>query len=186
MNWQGNAFAFMALLALSFARPAMAHEPPTDGCGADPGKDARELAIMRAPAISTTAESNANGKLPSLVLNEHYAINLIAQERMRFTVRPGRGSRASSSRGGAFQFEVPVAGRYRVSITSRHWIDIVDGRNAVKSVDHHGPGCDVLHKIVEFDLPAGRPLTLQLSGQDDAIVGLAITASPPAPKEERS
>ena len=50
----------------------------------------------------------------------------------------------------------------------------------LESVDHHGPGCDLVHKIVEFDLPGGRPLTLQISGQDDAIIGLAITVSPDA------
>jgi len=67
------------------------------------------------------------------------------------------------------------------SATARPRLALVIG-----SADHFGPGCDVLHKIVEFDLPSGRALTLQISGQDDAIIGLAITASPRAPKQDPS
>ena len=84
-------------------------------------------------------------------------------------------------RGGAFLFEVPATGRYRVSISSRHWIDVVDDKTVIESVGHLGPGCELVHKVVEFDLPAGRPLTLQLSGHDDAMIGLTITASVAAP-----
>jgi hypothetical protein len=129
-----------------------------------------------------TADPRGAGQ-PRLALDKHYALSLLAQDQLRFVVKPGRASKAASPRGGAFQFEVPVTGRYRVSITSRHWVDVVDGGTVIESADHFGPGCDVLHKIVEFDLTAGRKLTLQLSGQDDAIIGLAITASPTEPKQ---
>ena len=57
---------------------------------------------------------------------------------------------------------------------------VIDGDKAIHSVNHLGPGCDLLHKIVEFDLVSGKTFTLQLSGQDDAIIGLAISASPPS------
>jgi hypothetical protein len=175
----------VTLLAMIFATCATAHEPASDGCATLSRDVVHELAVMRSPAIPMSAEAGRTGR-PRLVLDEHYALNLIAQGQLRFAAKPGRGTRASSPRGGAFQFEVPVTGRYRISITSRHWIDVVDGEKVVASADHFGPACDVLHKIVEFDLSSGHTLTLQLSGQDDAIIGLAITASPPAPKQERS
>jgi hypothetical protein len=164
----------------------MAHEPTNDGCGARASDDALELAVMRSPAIPITAAANARGNLPDLTLDKHYAVNLVTQEQMRFLVKPGRPAQTRSPRGGAFRFAVPAAGRYRISLTSRHWIDVVDGKALVKSADHHGPGCDLVHKIVEFDLPAGRPLTLQISGQDDAIIGLAITVSPSASRQDRT
>jgi hypothetical protein len=64
-----------------------------------------------------------------------------------------------------------------VSITSGHWIDVVDGVQAVPSVDFQGHvGCKRPSKIVEFDLPAKRELTLQFSGSSDAEVLVAITA----------
>jgi len=180
MKWRSGTSAFLTLLALVMGARVIAHEPTTDGCGSVSSDDALELEVMRSPAIPITAGSNAGQNLPELTLDKHYAISLVAQDQMRFAVKPRRASRTASQRGGALHFEVPAAGRYRISITSRHWIDVVDGRTMLESVDHHGPGCDLVHKIVEFDLPGGRPLTLQISGQDDAIIGLAITVSPDA------
>jgi hypothetical protein len=67
-----------------------------------------------------------------------------------------------------------------VSLTSRHWIDLIDGDAMVASRRHFGPGCALVHKIVEFELPAERQIVLQLSGRDDVTVGLAITMAVPA------
>jgi hypothetical protein len=128
---------------------------------------------MRLPALPENAQPH--GSFPQLLIGKHYALSLLAQDQLKFRVKPGRQTRAESPRGGAFEFTVTSAGRYRVSITSRHWIDIVDGQAVAASLEHYGPGCELVHKIVEFELPAGRPLTLQLSGEDDAIIGLAIT-----------
>jgi hypothetical protein len=183
MNWQRASWA--ALLTVTIATGVAAHEPARDGCGTLSRDVVHELSVMRSPAITMSAEAGKNRR-PRLALDEHYALNLVSQGQLRFAAKPGRATRAKSARGGAFVFEVPATGRYRVSITSRHWIDVVDGQKAVDSVDHFGPACDVLHKIVEFDLTAGRPFILQLSGQDDAIIGLAITATPTAPKQERT
>jgi hypothetical protein len=64
-----------------------------------------------------------------------------------------------------------------VSITSGHWIDIVDGAELLKSVDFQGHvGCERPRKIVEYELPADRDLGLQLSGSNGAEVDMAITA----------
>ena len=174
--------ACMTLLAI-FMAPVRAHEPPAEGCGAFSSELAHELRVMREAAVSATSTSGASRALPRLQLDTRYAINLAGQDRVRFAAKPARFSKSPSLRGGAFQFEVPTAGRYRVSITSRHWIDVVDAESVLESVHHFGPGCDLVHKVVEFDLPAGRPLTLQVSGQDDAIIGLAITAATPAARD---
>ena len=77
---------------------------------------------------------------------------------------------------GLVRFKSVAAGRYRVAMTSGHWIDVVDGQTIIKSRDFQGArGCERPRKIVEFDLPAQRPLTLQLSGASDTPVTLAIT-----------
>jgi hypothetical protein len=52
---------------------------------------------------------------------------------------------------------------------------LLDGDRLSKSLRHFGPGCSLLHQIVEFELPGGRDITLQFSGREDSIVGLAIT-----------
>lgn len=183
MNRHAITSSFVATFLMSFVMPGMAHDPKVLGCDAASPDVALELAVMRSPAISVTAVSGKDSPLPALALDKHYAINLIAQSEVAFRAKPGRTARNDSPRGGLFSFEVPAAGRYRISITSRHWIDVLDGKAVLTSAEHHGPGCELLHKIVEFDLPTARPLTLQLSGRDDAIIGLAITVSPSAPRQ---
>ncbi len=71
---------------------------------------------------------------------------------------------------------VTQPGRYRVSITTGHWIDLVDGKNLVVSRDFQGQrGCEKVHKVVEFELAGDRDFVLQLSGGTDASVGVAVT-----------
>jgi hypothetical protein len=181
MNNRSFTCAGVALFVLVAGR-LPAHEPASGGCGAFSRDVTHEIAVMRSAAIPVTAESGVEAR-PSLGLDKHYALSLLAQKHLRLAIKPGRAARTGSPRGGAFQFEVPVSGRYRISITSRHWIDVVDGETVIESADHFGPACNVLHKIVEFDLSPGRKLTLQVSGQDDAIIGLAITAAPYAQKQ---
>lgn len=174
--------AAITALTLLMAEAAMPHEPPTEGCSAFSRDLAHELKILRGTAVPANAVSGKRVALPQIKLDTYYAVSLAPQELLHFAAKPGRASKTPSLRGGAFQFEVPTPGRYRISISSRHWIDVVDERTAIESVGHFGPGCELVHKVVEFDLPSGRPLTLQLSGHDDAMISLAITAaaSPPA------
>jgi hypothetical protein len=176
MNRRCLTGAGVALLGSWIAASAMAHDPPNAGCGAFSRDVAQELATMRLPALPQNAQAHA--PFPQLLVGKHYALSLVTQAQVKSRVKPAREARADTLRGGAFEFTVPVAGRYRVSLTSRHWVDIIDGETVIDSLDHYGPGCELVHKIVEFELPAGRPLTLQLSGQDDAIIGLAITPVP--------
>ena len=96
---------------------------------------------------------------------------------MTFAAGPAKLNGAPSSQAGLVRFRVKKAGRYRVSITSGHWVDVVDGAQLVPSVDFQGHvGCERPRKIVEYELPAGRDLTLQLSGSSDSPVVVAITA----------
>ena len=175
---------FLAALLCLATAVAMSHEPEAGDCRSLSRDLAHELEIMRGTAVPATAVSEEGSVPPRLQLGTYYAVSLVPQAQLHFVARPGRAENSPALRAGVFQFEVPADGRYRVSISSRHWIDVIDTRTAVDSVDHFGPGCELVHKVVEFDLPAGRLLTLQLSGNDDAMVGLAITASVPA-KETR-
>jgi hypothetical protein len=53
---------------------------------------------------------------------------------------------------------------------------VIDGDRSIDSSAHEGrSGCPLMHKVVEFELPADRDLVLQLSGADAAKVGLVIT-----------
>jgi hypothetical protein len=91
-------------------------------------------------------------------------------------VKPAKPTLNDSIQGGIARFRLDKAGAYRISITTGHWIDVVDGSQVIKSRDFTGArGCARPRKIVEYDLPAGKDLTLQLSGSSDASVLLTIT-----------
>jgi TonB dependent receptor len=103
------------------------------------------------------------------------------------SVRPtgravGLSTLPDNAQAGLARFHTDKAGRYRVAITSGHWIDIVDGKQLIKSRDFQGArGCERPHKIVEYELPAGRELTIQVSGAPDASVVLSVTRVASAP-----
>jgi hypothetical protein len=176
-----NRLAFAALLAATL-QLACAAEPgsATNGCAAFQWNIARELAVMRAPAIPVIASANDGGSAAPLSLERHYLVSLPPQGEVRFAVPPARAARDPAPRGGSVSFAVAAAGRYRVAITSAHWIDMIAAGKAIDSVDHQGHAdCELLHKVVEFELPANQPLILQLSGGAQAEVGLAITKVSP-------
>ncbi len=176
--WKSILIVSCSLLVLS-AAPLGAHTPAAEGCGASASEYANELAVMRSTAASVGAPASAS-PVP-LELGRRYAISLDDQDKLKFRKQPGRQSRATNARGGVFSFRTAEAGVYRVSLTSRHWVDLIDGDSVVESRRHFGPGCALIHKIVEFELPGERQIFLQLSGRDDVTVGLAITAAPPPP-----
>jgi hypothetical protein len=104
-------------------------------------------------------------------------VKLAGQSTVTFVAKPGKPTLNDGTHAGLVRFRVEKAGRYRVSISSGHWIDIADGRQLVSSRDFQGQRrCERPHKIVEYELPAGRDLTLQFSGSTDAQVIVAITA----------
>jgi hypothetical protein len=165
-------------LLILYAHELGAHTPAAEGCGASASEYANEIGVMRSPASSIGAPASAS-PVP-LELGRRYAISLDDQHKLKFRKEPGRASRGANARGGVFSFRTGAAGIYRVSLTSRHWIDLIDGDSLVESRRHFGPGCALIHKIVEFELPAERQILLQLSGREDVTVGLAITAAPAA------
>jgi hypothetical protein len=65
---------------------------------------------------------------------------------------------------------------HRISLSTRHWVDVVDGSTLLESRDFQGAGgCERPHKVVEFDLPANRSLTLQVSRAPDVAIAIAVT-----------
>jgi hypothetical protein len=166
----------IACALVVLAAPAGGHSPAADGCGGTATAEySRELQVMRATAVTLAAPLSGSDSRPRLELERRYAISLLEQAQVSFRAAPARAARGANPRGGVFNFVTGLPGKYRITLTSRHWVDVIDGTVALESVGHFGPGCALAHKIVEFELPGGREMTLQVSGREDAIVGLAIT-----------
>ena len=136
-----------------------------------------ELAVMKQTPQPISAAAKPGKDVPQLQLDKVYDFKLMNQSGVTFALTPGKPTLPDNAQAGLAHFKTEKAGRYRVSITSGHWIDILDGKQLIKSRDFQGArGCPRPHKIVEYDLPAGRDLILQLSGSSDASVVLAVTA----------
>jgi molybdenum ABC transporter molybdate-binding protein len=141
------------------------------------GQVSRELAVMKQTPRGVAAAVKPSADVPRIEPETPYEVKLANQSAVTFVAKPGKPTLNDDTHAGLVRFRVEKAGRYRVSITSGHWIDIVDGTQLVSSRDFQGQrGCQRPHKIVEYELPAGRDLTLQFSGSTDAQVIVAITA----------
>jgi len=136
-----------------------------------------ELAVMKEEPRTLAAAPNPQSALPQLDLDTPYEITLADQSAAVFIITPGKPTLPDGAHAGILRFRTDKAGLYRVSITSGHWIDVIDGKALLKSRDFQGArGCERPRKIVEYELPGGRELTLQLSGAADASILLAVTA----------
>jgi hypothetical protein len=136
-----------------------------------------EVALMQGAAQPLVAAGKPGNGVPQVKVDVLYSIKLSPQADVRFAATPGKQSHAADAQAGLAQFRVTSAGRYRVSITSSHWIDIVSDGELVPAVDYQGHAdCERPRKLVEFDLPADKPLILQFSGATDQFVAFAITA----------
>ena len=154
--------------------PAVADE--VEGCGHFVWEVSHELAVMKQTPQTVSAGMKAGSEAPLLQLDKLYDLKLSGQGGVTYAVKPAKPTLNDSAQGGVARFHIDKAGAYRVSITSGHWVDVVDGTQVIKSRDFTGArGCNRPRKIVEFDLPAGRDLTLQLSGSTDAAVLVSIT-----------
>ena len=168
------------VLTLILAPPAVsAANDVATGCDAFTWNVSQELALMAQPA--TSIDASRDGNAAAVVPDKHYLVHLAPQASVKFALAPARSRNAQGAYAGLVRFRVEQVGRYRVTLTSRHWIDVVDGDHAIAARDFQGrPGCDRLHKVVEFELPKGRDLVLQFSGDSAENVGLTITPAPKA------
>lgn len=169
----------MCVAGFSLLSLAAEPVPAEKGCDAFAWNVTRELAVMREPAEPVQSRADAAISGVKLAIGRHYLVRLHPQSEVGFAVPPARPARDAAPHGGSLSFIVEAAGRYRISITSRHWIDVVADGKLIDSADHQGrAGCELMHKVVEFELPAKIPLAVQLSGQAEREVGLAITPAP--------
>lgn len=163
------------LLAAAVCQSAMAAD--VDPCTKFTWDVSHELAVMKQTPQPVTAAGKPGKEVPQLKVDSLYEIKLGKQSAVTFAATPGKPTLPDNAQAGLARFHTDKAGRYRIAITSGHWIDIADGTTLIKSRDFQGArGCERPHKIVEYELPAGRDLTLQLSGSPDAAVVIAVTA----------
>ena len=164
----------LSLSCAAFVAPAFADD--AEGCSHFSWDVSHELKVLKQTAAPVTAATKPGSQVPLIRIDKPYELKLSAQSAVTYSANPAKPTLNDSAQGGLVRFHTDKAGLYRVSITSGHWIDVVDGEQLVKSKDFSGSReCARPHKIVEFELPANKDLVLQFSGSTDASVVTAIT-----------
>lgn len=151
---------------------ALAAAPASATCD-DPAWDTATIRAHLAAAIPL-----AGGQPLDRGATAGLAVPLAPVAGVPFDVPPERAPRNPDSRGAVLHFVSGTAGTYRVALSSKAWIDIVqDGKYLASVAFVDFMDCADLHKIVAFEIGAGA-FTLQLSDATTPSVTLALTGAP--------
>ena len=142
-----------------------------------------ELAVLARDSVRLQAGTDA-AALPPVHQSQAYRLSLAKQVTVHFETDPGKYSDALGRFAGMVRLRIAHAGRYRVSLDTAAWVDVVAAGHIVPAAAYTGShDCARLRKVVEFQLPAGLA-TVQVSDSDADHVRLAVTASSYQPGEQ--
>lgn len=138
-----------------------------------------ERALFAQEAQSMTAGTIETGA-PMVKVAALYAISLAPQENVHFALTPTKKTLPDGAHAGLAKIHLAHAGRYRVSLDTAAWVDVIMAGQFVSSRAFTGQhDCRAPAKIVEYELPSGDAL-IQLSAASPDHIRLAMTESPPA------
>ena len=136
----------------------------------------RELGVFRGSALKAIA-GTASVNVPVLKLDQLYVLELRPQSDVQFVQPPERAARASVPSAGLTRFIVTSSGKYRITVDSPLWIDVIAPTGAIAPSAFNGwHQCSVFRKSVEYALQAGQSVVLQLS--DAALASVKIAVEP--------
>jgi hypothetical protein len=170
-----HRFQFAGALALTFA----AHSSSAGDQCIEFAWDVRAEHLIFAMQPQPLAAGSDRASTPSVSLDRLFLLHLQKQDDVKFPTPPGALEARPDSFGGLALLQVAVPGAYRISADQPVWIDVAFNGALLKPQDFQGRrGCNAPHKIVEFQLPMGVQLTLQISNAANADVRISITPSP--------
>lgn len=169
---------FMVRLVLGFFAAAATGAFAAAPCNGFKWDVSKELLLFgQSPSVVAAGQNSSS--VPTISIDRLYELNLAPQTQVSFAASPGKKMLTDGAYAGLVTLNPGAPGPYRVSVDVPFWIDVVSEGKLIEARDFQGQqGCDAPHKIVEFDLPAGRPLVIQLSGSVKSSVRLAVTKSP--------
>jgi hypothetical protein len=165
--------SLLALLALPLTA-ARADDP----CGAFSWDVHHERDLFSKEAVDL-ASGKAIGDAPALTPDHLYELELRAQPEISFVAPPSRTWPAEATYAGMARITVGAAGVYRFALDQAAWVDVVVNGAVLKSRDFQGrPGCSTPHKVVEFELPAEKPVILEFSASVTPSLKVTVTRAP--------
>lgn len=169
--------ACLALTGPFFLTGPLRAEEPCPGFSWDVSAERRLFAGTATPLLAGRDRASA----PGLATDRLVELTLVPQGQVTFAATPGRAGPRQDTFGGLATLAVTQTGPYRISVNQGVWIDVVSQGQLVPAVDYEGSrSCDAPHKVVVFNLRAGRPLTLQFSGASEVTLRVTVTRAPGA------
>jgi len=166
----------LVFLGLSVALASSSHAD--DACASFTWDVRHERALFAQEATSLVAGSTL-ATAPTLAADRLYQLELKSQAQVKLVAPPGNKKQTDGMYAGLARLRVDTPGKYRIALDQGFWIDLLVNGSPVRAEAFQGrPGCNAPHKIVEFVLPAGTPITLQLSGGNGPSLRVTLTRSP--------
>ncbi len=175
-----NPSAWLAAVVSGIAVSALVSLPAhaADPCDGFTWNVSHERAVFATPPAAVTAASSP-GPVPTLDPDNLYDISLAAQYKVSFVLAPAKKALADGAYAGMVMLHIPVAGKYRVSMSEGFWIDVITAGKFAATDDFTGTHeCHAPRKIVQYVLPAGSDLILQFSNANSPRVRVTVTAAP--------
>ena len=167
----------LSMLALGAADWATAADDP---CAGFKWNVTEERAVFSQKAQSSAAGHDA-ASAPALKTKTLYDLSLSPEEGVKFVVPPGKKPLPDGAFAGLVHFRVSTTGAYRVALDQGLWIDVVSHQASIEATGFTGAhDCTAPRKIVQYNLPAGEDLMLQISGAKKNHVRVAVTPAPAA------
>jgi hypothetical protein len=164
-----------ALLALPLAPT---HAGADDPCAAFSWDVHHERDLFSKQPVDL-AGGRAFADAPALTPDRLYELELRAQPEVSFSAPPSRTWPEEPTYAGLARLTVDTAGIYRFALDQPAWVDVVAGGAVLQSRDAQGRvGCSAPYKIVEFALPAGKPLVLEFSASVTPSIRVSVSRSP--------
>ena len=160
---------FSMLVLVATAGTAFAQEPV--GCDKFKWPIDKERASLGAAAPVASADEVAKPLAGAVKLS------LVPFAAAKLPTPPGRQPKSPDTYAGFVRYvALPRAAAYRVALSEAAWIDVVQDRQEVKSIDHTGAlGCDGIRKSVKFNL-AASPFVIEISGTTAREIAIVVTA----------
>jgi hypothetical protein len=154
----------------------------SDQCGSLPAELQAIVAAMDLPGRKVEALARRGEMAPLTPAVQRLDVILHPAEQVSLgavQVRPtrGRSDEWAGTFAGLLELTVPRDGVYRISASSRTWIDVLESNQAVPRIRplHRLHRCGRVHKSVEFALKQGNSYWLEVSGSESPVIALMIT-----------
>jgi hypothetical protein len=166
------------LLALLLLPLAPTHARAADPCAAFSWDVRHERDLFSKQPVDL-ASGRAVGDAPALTPERLYELELRAQPEVSFAAPPSRSWPEEATYAGLARLTVEAAGIYRFAMDQPAWVDVLANGTMLQSRDSQGRvGCSTPYKIVEFALPAGKPLMLEFSASVTPSIRITVSRSP--------